>query len=122
MDVYHRQARWSVIRRTNEWFSYPLEPLASPLPAALAAMLAAPLAGLSALTAFAGTLVLWFAAETAFAALKGWEISAWSLPAFIGRELLALAAWLRGWTTHEVIWASRRFDARRGPQSEPEQG
>ncbi len=121
-DVYHRQARWSVIRRTNERFSYPLEPLASPLPAAIAAALAAPLAGLSALTTFAATLALWFIAETAFAALKGWEISFWSLPAFVGREVLALAAWLRGWTTHQVTWASQRFDARRGPESEAEQG
>ena len=121
-DVYHRQARWSVIRRTNELISYPLEPLASPLPAALAAALAAPLAGLSAFTAFAATLGLWFVAETVFAALKGWEISIWSLPAFLGREVLALAAWLRGWTTHQVTWASQRFDARHGPQSKPEQG
>ena len=83
---------------------------------------AAPLAGLSALTAFAATLALWFVAETIFAALKGWEISFWSLPAFFGREVLALAAWLRGWTTHQVTWASQRFDARRGPESEAEQG
>ena len=118
-DVYSRQLRWSVIRRGNERFSYPLEPLASPLPAALAAALAAPLAGCSAAAAFAGTLGGWFAAETAFAALKGWEISPWSPLAFLGREALALAAWLRGFTTHEVTWASQRFDARRGPsQSE----
>jgi len=121
-DVYRRQARWSVIRRTNELISYPLEPVASPLPAALAAALAAPLAGLSAFTAFAATLGLWFVTETVFAALKGWEISIWSLPAFLGREVLALAAWLRGWTTHQVTWASQRFDARHGPQSKPEQG
>jgi ceramide glucosyltransferase len=113
-DVYHRQARWSVIRRTNELISYPLEPLASPLPAAVAAALAAPLAGLSALTAFAATLALWFVAETVFAALKGWEISIWSPLAFLGREVVALAAWLRGWTTHQVTWASQRFDAREG--------
>lgn len=121
VDVYHRQARWSVIRRTNERFSYPLEPLASPLPAALAAMLAAPLAGVPAAAAFGVTLAGWFAAETGFAALKGWEISIWSPLAFLGREVLALAAWLRGWTTHEVVWASQRFDARRGlrPEAEP---
>jgi len=27
---------------------------------------------------------------------------------------VALAAWLRGWTTHQVTWASQRFDAREG--------
>jgi ceramide glucosyltransferase len=113
-QVYHRQARWSVIRRANE-LSYPLEPLASPLPAALAAALASPLAGFPAFDAFCLTLAGWFCAETAFAAAKGWEISIWSPLAFLGREVLALAAWLRGWTTHQVVWASHRFDARRGP-------
>jgi ceramide glucosyltransferase len=114
-DVYHRQVRWSVIRRANQWLSYPLEPLASPLPAALAAALAAPLAGVSPLSGFCATLVLWLFAETAFAGLMGWEISIWSPLAFLGREAVALAAWLRGWTTHEVTWATQRFDARRGP-------
>jgi ceramide glucosyltransferase len=33
---------------------------------------------------------------------------------------VALAAWLRGWTTHQVTWASQRFDARQGPRSKPE--
>lgn len=113
-EVYHRQVRWSVIRRSNV-LSYPLEPLASPLPAALAAVLASPLAGYPAFAAFCVTLAGWFCAETAFAAAKGWRISVWSPFAFLGREVLALAAWLRGWTTHEVIWASNRFDARRGP-------
>ncbi|ACK51945.1 Ceramide glucosyltransferase [Methylocella silvestris BL2] len=111
--VFQRQARWAVIRRANE-LSYALEPLASPLPAALAAALAAPLAGWAAPAAFGVTLGGWFCAEIAFAAAKGWEISLWSPLAYLGREPLALAAWLRGWTTHEVIWASHKFDARSG--------
>ncbi|ACK50452.1 ceramide glucosyltransferase [Methylocella silvestris BL2] len=115
-EVFHRQVRWSVIRRANVLF-YPLEPLASPLPAACAAALASPLAGYSALAAFCATLAGWFCAETAFAAAKGWDISIWSPLSFLGREGLSLAAWLRGWTTHQVIWASNRFDARQGPAS-----
>jgi ceramide glucosyltransferase len=118
-DVYHRQVRWSVIRRANQSLSYPLEPLASPLPAALAAALAAPLVGSSAGAAFGATLAVWLFAETAFAGLMGWEISIWSPLAFLGREALTLAAWLRGWTTHEVTWASQRFDARRGLRDAP---
>ncbi len=113
-EIYERQVRWSVIRRANERFSYPLEPLASPFPAALAGALAAPLAGLPAWIGFSATLWGWFCAETLFAVLKGWEVSAWAPLAFLGREALSLAAWLRGWTTHDVIWAAGRFDARRG--------
>jgi ceramide glucosyltransferase len=114
-DVYHRQVRWNVIRRANQRLSYPLEPMASPLPAALAAALAAPIVGFSPVAAFCVTLAVWLFAETAFAGVMGWEISIWSPLAFLGREVLALAAWLRGWTTHEVTWATQRFDARHGP-------
>jgi ceramide glucosyltransferase len=117
-QIYDRQLRWSVIRRANEKFSFPLEPIASPLPAALAAAFAAPLFDLSAGLAFGGTLLGWFCAETGFAALKGWEVSAFAPVAFLGREILALAAWLRAFTTHEVVWANGRFDARVGPRPE----
>lgn len=113
-DVFQRQARWAVIRRANV-ATYALEPMASPLPAAAAAALAAPLVGLSPGAGFGLTFVGWFCAETAFAALKGWEISPWSPLAYAGREILALAAWLRGFATHQVVWADRRFDARVGP-------
>lgn len=113
-EIYERQVRWSVIRRANEHFSFPLEPLASPLPAALAGALAAPLAGLPAWLGFCATLLGWFCGETLFAILKRWEISAWSPLAFLGREILSLIAWLRAWTTHDVVWGTGRFDARRG--------
>ena len=33
-EIFARQLRWSVIRRKNERFTFPLEPLASPLPRA----------------------------------------------------------------------------------------
>ncbi len=112
-DVYHRQVRWSVIRRANV-IAYPLEPLASPLPAAFAAALASPLVAYPPLAAFCLTLAGWFCAETFFAAAKGWEISIWSPLAFLGREALVLAAWVRGWTTYEVVWANQHFDARQG--------
>lgn len=118
-EVFHRQVRWSVIRRANV-VSYPLEPLSSPLPAACAAALASPLAGYPAFVAFCVTLAGWFCAETAFAAAKGWDISFWSPLSFLGREGLSLAAWLRGWTTYQVIWANHRFDARHGPAASPQ--
>jgi len=41
-EIYNRQLRWSVIRRKNERFTFPLEPLASPLPAAFAGRLLLP--------------------------------------------------------------------------------
>ncbi len=116
-EIYSRQLRWSVIRRQNERFTFPLEPLASPLPAAFAGALAAPLASCPSWLGFALTLSLWFCAETGFALCKGWEVSAWSPLAFLGREVLALLSWLHAFTTHEVVWARVRFDARLGARA-----
>ncbi len=117
-DIYERQLRWGVIRRKNERFTFPLEPLSSPLPAAVAGALAAPLAGCPAWTGFSVTLLLWFCAETGFALCKRWDVSLWSPLAFLGREVLALVAWLRAFTTHDVVWAKTRFDARKGALDE----
>jgi len=115
-EIYARQLRWSVIRRQNERFTYPIEPLASALPAACAGALAAPLASIPSWTAFVLTLFIWFCGETGFAFCKGWEISLWSPLAFLGREILAISSWLHAFATHRVVWAQARFDARQGPR------
>ena len=118
-QIYERQLRWSIVRRKNERITFPLEPLASPLPAAFAGALAAPLLSYPACLGFSLTLLLWFGAETGFALFKGWEVSLWSPLTFLGREILALAAWLRAFTTHDVVWAQVRFDARQGARAAP---
>lgn len=114
-EIYARQRRWSVIRRQNERFTFPLEPLASPLPAAIAGALAAPLASSPSWIAFVMTLFIWFCGETGFAFCKGWEVLLWSPLAFLGREILAISSWLHAFATHQVVWGKVRFDARRGP-------
>ncbi len=109
-EVYDRQVRWSVIRHTHEPLTFPLEPITSPLPTAFAAALAAPLLGMPGFAAFALILTGWFLGELGLARLKGWQISAYAPLAFLGREVLALAAWLRAWTTNDVVWQNGRFD------------
>jgi ceramide glucosyltransferase len=109
-EIYERQVRWSVIRRAHEPLTFPFEPIASPLPAACAAALAASLVATSPGAAFVAVLLGWFACEVGVAWLKGWKISALSPLAFLGREILALAAWARAFTTHDVVWANGRFD------------
>jgi ceramide glucosyltransferase len=121
-EIYERQLRWGIVRRKHERVTFPLEPLASPLPAAVAGALAAPLVSYPAWLGFSLTLILWFCAETGFAICKGWEVSRGSPLTFLGREILALVAWLRAFTTHDVVWARVRFDARQGaraPSCEP---
>lgn len=116
-EIYDRQLRWAVIRRSHEPVTFPLEPFSSPLPAAIAAAIAAPLVGLSAVTAFGASLLFWFACEIGLAWLKGWEVSPLAPIAFIGRELLALTSWLRAWTTQDVTWANSRLDVFAGAQT-----
>lgn len=109
-EIYDRQLRWAVIRRAHEPVTFTLEPFSSPLPAALAAAVAAPLVGLSPLAAFGLSLLLWFGVEIGVSALKGWDVSLYSPIAFVGRELLALSSWLRAWTTRDVTWANDRLN------------
>ena len=111
-DVHARQARWAVIRRAEEPITFALEPLACPLPAALAGGLAAPSLGLGFGSGFLATLLAWYAAEVAVTALKGWEVRPWTPAAFLGRDGVLLAAWAMAWTTREVTWAGRRQDVR----------
>ncbi len=111
-DVYARQARWAVIRRAEEPVTFAFEPVACPLPAAIAGGLAAPLLGWGFAPGFAATLAAWSAAEILVTALKGWEVRPWTPAAFVGRDSVLLAAWAMAWTTREVTWAGGRQDVR----------
>jgi ceramide glucosyltransferase len=109
-EIFERQLRWGVIRRAHEPLAFCLEPLSFPLPAAIAGALAAPLADVHPAIAFAVTLGACFCGEMAVARAKGWQISRFAPAAFLGREILALTAWLRAWTTVRVVWANGHFD------------
>ena len=111
-EVYARQARWAVIRRNEEPTTFALEPLACPLPAAVAGALAAPLLGLGAVAGFAATLLGWYAIEVAANAAKRWELSPWTPTAFLGRDGVLLLAWTRAWFTRSVVWQGERQDVR----------
>ncbi|MDR3462673.1 MAG: glycosyltransferase [Beijerinckiaceae bacterium] len=107
-DVYERQARWAAIRRKEAPFSFPVEPVACALPAALAGALAAPLIGLSAFDGFGLTIAGFYLVEFAVSVCKRWTLSPWVPVAFLGRDLILMAAWAAAWTTREVIWAGQR--------------
>ena len=111
-DVFARQARWAVIRRAEEPVTFAMEPLACPVPAAIAGAIAAPLIGLGALAGFFVTLIGWYMIEVFITAIKGWEIKPWTPWAFIGRDGILLLAWARAWTTRAVVWAGGKQDVR----------
>ena len=112
-DVFDRQLRWAVIRRHNETFAMLIEPFGNAVWAALAAMLAAPLVGLSAASAAAATLCLWFALETLLALARGWDVSMSAPAIMVARDATMLCVWLRAWFTKRVVWAAEIYDAQR---------
>jgi len=110
-DVYNRQMRWAVIRRQNELPGFLAEPLGLSVFVALAAAFAAPLFGWSALAAFLGALVFWFACETALALARGWDVSVSAPAVMIARDAMMMSVWLRAWFTKRVVWAAEVYDA-----------
>jgi ceramide glucosyltransferase len=111
-DVYERQMRWAVIRRDEERLAFLLELFNFAFPTAIAAGLAAPLVGLTALPATAATIVGWFGAETLLLLAKHWGVSPISPIAFLCREIMLPCVWLNAWLTNHVVWAQGTYVAK----------
>jgi len=109
--VWQRQLRWMICRRFDEPMAFLLEPAVTAFITAIVALAAGPALGIPGAWLALATLVFWYAAEVLFLALKGWKPT---LPvAFMAREVMITAMWLRAWTTTEIVWAGERMDARR---------
>lgn len=104
-QVWDRQLRWRLIWRVQAPAVYAAALLKSALMAAFAGTIAAPIFGYPPAAIAAATLGLWFGLETCLCLAKGWPVSLWTPIAFIGREILDIAVWLRALTTSEVAWA-----------------
>ncbi|HMN73039.1 MAG TPA: glycosyltransferase [Rhodoblastus sp.] len=120
-DVYNRQMRWAVIRRQNELPGFLVEPMGLSIFVALAAAFAAPLFGWSAILAFLGALLFWFACETALALARGWDVSVSAPAVMVARDAMMTSVWLRAWFTRRVVWAAEVYDAQqeRGAAAPP---
>ncbi len=94
-DVYHRQLRWSVIRRHNETLAFLVEPFGLSSAVALAAAFAAPLVGVSAGVGAGFVLAFWFGCETLLALARGWDVSMSAPAIMIARDVVMLGVWVR---------------------------
>jgi ceramide glucosyltransferase len=103
-EVWQRQLRWMVIWRVQLPVVFLGSILGSALPTAAAGAIAAPLLGLSPVGVAAITLFAWFCLELLLCIARRWPVSVWSPLAFLGRELLMLALWVRSCTTNKVLW------------------
>jgi ceramide glucosyltransferase len=110
-SVWDRQLRWAICRRFDEPAAFLLEPAFIAFTTALVALAAGPALGVAGPFLALATLAVWYAVETVFLLLKGWKPI--SPLAFLAREVMIAAMWLRAWTTTEIVWAGVRMDARR---------
>ena len=117
-DVWQRQLRWMTIWRVQLPAAFVVDLLGSALPTALAGAAAAHLVGVSPAAVFATTFIGWCGVESILCAAKGWPISFWSPLAFIARELLTPALWIRALVSNEVRWAGANYRVRRNPRSQ----
>lgn len=102
--IWNRQLRWMICRRVEEPLAFLGEPfLGAPYTVATGAIGAAAV-GLPAWIAVAGTLAVWFLIEGLFLKLKGWPCPRSAPWPWFCREILALALWVRAWSTTSVVW------------------
>lgn len=103
-EVWSRQARWARLRRvTFPAFFTPEIALGlfPPLLLGLAAAMAAGIGLLPVALLIAATIYL---PEIALAAAKGWQLSRWTLPAMIARDLMLPLVWVRSWIGGTIDW------------------
>ena len=112
-DVFDRQVRWTAVRASNTKLAFAIEPFSFCVVGALAAAIAAPLAGLSPLVGACLCLALWFAFETTLALSQGWDVSLSAPAVMVARDGLMLAAWVRAWFTRRVVWAGEQMPVSR---------
>lgn len=111
-EIWQRQLRWALIWRVQTPWVLVGDFLLSALPVSLAAALAAARVHMAPALAALETLMFWFVIECLLCLIKGWPLSIWSFPAFVGREILSLAVRLRALTTRQVEWGGARHAVR----------
>jgi ceramide glucosyltransferase len=111
-EVWNRQLRWRLIWRTQAPAVFVAAPLGSALLTAVAGAIGAPIFGYAPITAAFETFGAWFCVETILCLVNGWPTSLWSPIAFVGKEILDLAVWLKALTTTDVAWAGAVYHAR----------
>lgn len=101
--VWDRQLRWAKVRRMGFPMLYAPEILAgAALP--FAAVLALVLCGAVSPWALPGFVALWYLPEAALAATGGWPRQVEDLAAWMLRDALAPALWVKGWIGRSFEW------------------
>ncbi|TRB01112.1 MULTISPECIES: ceramide glucosyltransferase [Rhizobium/Agrobacterium group] len=103
-EIWSRQTRWARLRRVTFPQYFAPEILTGALPPLLLALAAAAMMDINlAITAFA-VLATMYVPELVLAALNGWPLSLYTLPAMIARDMIMPVVWTRSWIGSAVAW------------------
>lgn len=109
-DLWHRHLRWQCCRKYHAWPLFVFEPGVSPLSMAIAAGIwGNAMTGWPAPALIAGHLAAWFAIEAAYVRCRGWHLSWLSPLAWLVREAMIPALWLRALVARSLVWRGQRI-------------
>jgi ceramide glucosyltransferase len=103
-EVWDRQLRWARLRRVTFPAFFAPEILSGGTVPLVAGLGAAALADASLPLVAAALLVLWYGAEAALAASKGWYLSWRLIAACILRDAVIPALWICAWAAGNTVW------------------
>lgn len=110
-DLWQRQLRWLCCRKFHALPVFVLEPAGSPLgTAVVGGVWWGWFAGLPMVPLIAGHLAAWFVIEAIYVRAQGWHLSWLSPVAYLVREAMIPALWLRAAIARSLIWRGRRID------------
>lgn len=110
-DLWQRQLRWMCCRKYHALPAFVLEPSGSPLGTAIAGgVWWGWTTGLPVLPLIAGHLAVWFVIEGVYARAQGWHLSWLSPLAWLVREAMIPALWLRAVIARSLVWRGQRID------------
>jgi ceramide glucosyltransferase len=120
-QVWNRQLRWARLRRVTFPLFFAPEILSGATVPLAAGLIAGAAAGISLPLIAIGLLGLWYGAEAALAASKGWPLSWRLVAAFALRDAMIPALWLMAWTAGRTIWRGNAMRIRfeRVPSEQP---
>jgi len=109
-DLWQRHLRWQCCRKYHALPFFVFEPAISPLGMAAAGGLWwGPLSGLPVLLLIAVHLAAWFAVEAVYVRVQRWHLSWLSPIAWLVREALIPALWLRATVARSLMWRGQRM-------------
>jgi ceramide glucosyltransferase len=104
VEVWSRQARWSMLRRSTFPLMFMPELLVGSVFPILAGIYAAWQYDVNVAVVAAGLGALWFGSEALLARAAGWHFSMRMLLACAARDVLLPALWVEAWLRRDFVW------------------